>query len=121
MIWKDLYASNYSKISKFLKVHLKHYSFKDVRVYFIVELIFFNLQKLFNLLYDLDNQYLLKLKFNIYILIIESFYYNSFAFDIFTILETSIFSVVWWILYKGSMKKKKMKKVPQNLNKKIKE
>lgn len=88
---------------------LKHYSFKDVRVYFIVELIFFNLQKLFNLLYDLDNQYLLKLKFNIYILIIESFYYNSFAFDIFTILETSIFSVVWWILYKGSMKKKNEK------------
>lgn len=32
---------------------LKHYSFKDVRVYFIVELIFSNLQKLFDSLYIL--------------------------------------------------------------------
>lgn len=51
-IYTELLKNIFSKIFE-NSFWLKHYSFKDVRVYFIVELIFSNLQKLFDSLYIL--------------------------------------------------------------------
>lgn len=91
-----------------------------------MELIFSNLQKLFDSLYILylrsRQSIFTKIEIqHIYILIIETFYNNSFAFDIFTILETSNYFRYLYDEFniKEAWKKKKMKKEPQKLNKKV--